>query len=66
MSYRCVHKKFDAILCNKRGDLFKSLSWVLGSTGISVSAFSLNSHCNESELLDDAGKLVNTLIHKEI
>ena len=69
MSYRCVHKKFGTILYNKRGDLLKSLSWALGSKGStssSVSAFSFNSHCNESELLDDAGKLVNTLMHKEI
>uniref|UniRef100_A0A1X7UL74 Uncharacterized protein n=2 Tax=Amphimedon queenslandica TaxID=400682 RepID=A0A1X7UL74_AMPQE len=69
LSYKCIHKKFGTILYNKRGDLLKSLSWALGSKGSaesSVSAFSLNSPNNESELLDDAGKIINALIHKEI
>ena len=73
MSYKCVHKKFGTILFRKGGDIMTSLSWAMGagrqrpeSRELVLSEPSKNYTSNEHQVLEEAGHIINDLIHKEI
>ena len=79
MHYKCVHKKFGTVLYRKGGDLLCSLSWALGTQCSSIESHQLDedeastckgqgkSHDEQTAIiLNQAGCIVNNLIHKEI
>ena len=67
MNHRCVHKKVGTVLYSKREDLVTSLSWALGKacTCTCEPSYTFTKHLN-LETLDEAGTIVNKMIHKEI
>ena len=72
MSFRCIHKKFGTILFRKGGDTLTSLSWAMGrhSYGYGDEAsYDLpqrTCHYNSEHVLEEAGHIVNDILHKEI
>lgn len=71
MMHKCVHMKFGTVLFRKGADLLVSLSWALGS--LQFPQWSEPSeqqkhaqHPNTEKTLEEAGIIINDLIHKEI
>ena len=73
INYKCVHRKFGTIIFRKGGDILTSLSWALGRMQLKDSEdgyiINTNQHCDsksKTNVLREAGDIVNDLIHSEI
>ena len=71
MSYKCIHKKFGTILYRKGGDPLISLSWALGNQRQhevmdQPSDYYITTESTAEIVLEQAGCIINDLIHKEI
>ena len=73
INYKCVHRKFGTIIFRKGGDILTSLSWALGRMQLKDSEdgyiINMNQHCDsksKTNVLREAGNIVNDLIHAEI
>lgn len=72
MTSKCLHKKYGTLIYRKDGNLLNSLSWALGNCSCSnradlPSKTQHNVHeFHVAPILEQAGSLINELIHNEI
>ena len=62
IEYKCVHKKYGAVLYRKSGDILTSLSWALGAISYQTS----KSHISETDEVFSINKSKSDLLHEEI
>ena len=74
MSYKCIHKRFGTVLFHTGGDLLTSLSWALGRASVEstnqvqviLEQKDVATDAYKEKVLNEAGDIVNNLIHAEI